>query len=166
MKEKGQSLLEALIALGAAAIVISAIAVAVISSVNNSDYSKYLNLATAYSQQGVEILKQQSVSDWTTFSGYASGALYCFPQGTVLTLASGVSCSPNIGTGNFFVRTAVITQASPSCPANPPVNPTNGTLVSVETSWTDGKCTSPSNVYCHNSTFNTCITDVNRVSAP
>lgn len=167
MKEKGQSLLEALIALGAATIVMSAIAVAVITSVNNSDFSKYLNQATQYSQQGVEVLKQQSLSNWGTFSGYQSGSVYCFPQDvTQFKAPTGVICDPNIGTNNFFIRNAIITKGSTSCPGNPNIVANRGTLVSVSTSWTDGKCPAqnPNNTYCHNATFNTCITDVDRVS--
>lgn len=163
MKEKGQSLLEALIALGAATIVMSAIAVAVITSVSNSDFSKYLNQATQYSQQGVEVLKQQSLSDWGTFSGYASGITYCFPEGDGLDDSNVAPCSANLGTNNFFLRTAVVTQASSDCPGNPDDAAHRGTLVSVATAWSDGKCTNASNHYCHNATFNTCITDVNRV---
>lgn len=163
MKEKGQSLLEALIALGAATIVMSAIAVAVITSVNNSDFSKYLNQATQFSQQGVEVLKQKSLSDWGTFSGYQSNLTYCFPDGATLTTPSGANCTPNIGTNNFFVRTVIITKSSTDCPGNPDDAAHRGTLVSVSTAWSDGKCTNSSNTYCHNAMFNTCITDVDRV---
>jgi len=166
MKEKGQSILEALVALGAATIVMSAIAIAIIASVNNSDFSKYQNQATQYSQQGIEILKQQSVSAWPTFSGYASGLVYCFPLGTTLINPLGVSCSPNIGTNNFFVRSAVITKSNLDCPGNPNVAANRGTLVSVSTAWSDGKCKDSANPYCHSVVLNSCITDVNRVSSP
>jgi len=164
--QKGQALLEALIALGAATIVMSAIALAVISSVNNSDFSKYQNQATQYSQQGIEILKQQSVSAWPTFSGYTSGSTYCFPSGATLTLSVGVNCSPNIGTNDFFVRSAVITKSSLDCPGNPNDAGHRGTLVSVSTAWSDGKCKDSANLYCHSVVLNSCITDVNRVASP
>ena len=162
MKEKGQSLLEALVALGAATLVMSAIAVAVLTSVNNSDFGKYLNQATQYSQQGIEVLKQKSISDWVTFSGYTSGATYCFPQDPLQFIPpAGANCVPNIGTNNFFVRSAVLTKNSGNC-----AGAIKGTLVSVSTAWTDGKCKNASSIYCHTATFNTCITDVDRVPAP
>lgn len=153
MNQKGQSLIEAVVALGAAVFIISAIAVVVITSVNNSDFSKYQNLATQYSQQGMEILKQQSQSDWSTFSGLSG--TYCLNQGsTTLTNFFGTICAKNIN--NFFVRQVVIDQGSLSC--------NSSTKVSVSVYWSDGKC--PINTYCHDVTLDSCLTNINGVLVP
>lgn len=154
INQKGQSLVEALIALGAAAIIVSAIAVVVITSVNNSDFSKYQNLATQYSQQGMEILKQKSESDWTTFSSFSGN--YCLAQDSTTLVAAGSGCSANIN--NFFVREVTITQNSSSCSGNARVN--------ISVSWADGRCTSSSNPYCHSVDLDSCLANINTKVAP
>lgn len=155
INQKGQSLIEAVVALGAAVLIISAIAVVVITAVNNADFSKYQNLATQYSQQGMEILKQQSQSDWQGFSvNYPSGT-YCLNQSsTTLTNLFGTICPKNIN--NFFVRQVVINQGSVGCNSN--------TKVSVSVYWADGKC--PVNTYCHDVTLDSCLANINNAPAP
>lgn len=153
--ELGQSLIEAVIALGAAAIIVSAIAVAVVTSVNNSDFSKYQNLATQYAQQGIEILKERSESSWQNFSTLSG--TYCLSQSSsTLAPALGGTCTTNIN--NFFVRKVVITQNSGSCSGN--------AKVTVNVSWSDGKCTSSSNIYCHSVELNSCLADINSATTP
>lgn len=158
MNQKGQSLIEALIALGAAAIIVSAIAIVVITSVNNSDFSKYQNLATQYSQQGMEILKQKSESDWQSFSSFgASGSVtYCLNQDSTTLNPSGSGCTVNIN--NFFIRKVVIAQNDASCSGN--------ARVTVSVSWKDGKCTSSGNIYCHSVDLNSCLANINGVQVP
>lgn len=155
INQKGQTLIEALIALGAAAMIISAIAVVVITSVSNSIYSKNQNLATHYAQQGIDIMRQQSESDWLSF--LAKGGTFCLSKGTNSLGSPVTACStPNID--NFFVREIVITQANPSCGGS--------AKVVVDVSWNDGKCTSASNLYCHSVTLDTCLANINSVLAP
>lgn len=151
---KGQSLIEALIALSAAVAVISAIAIAVIASINNADFSKNQNLAAQYAQQGMEILKQQSGSDWTTFSGYSG--TYCLAENSTTLTPQGVACTLNIST--TFVRQVSISQANSNC--------SGGAQVVVSVAWADGKCTSNLNPYCHNVTLNSCLANVDAKSAP
>lgn len=155
INSKGQGLIEALIALGAAAIIVSAIAVVVITSVSNSTFSKNQNLATQYAQQGIDILRSQSASDWTSFAT-RSGA-FCLNGGTNNLGQSVTSCSlPNVD--NFFVREVTITQLSANC--------SGSARVSVDVSWGDGKCTSSSNPYCHSVLLDSCLANINSVSAP
>src|ERR1035437_663569 len=142
MNKKGQGLVEALIALGAAVIIISAITVAVITAVNNSDYSKSQNLATGYAQQGMEIVKQDSQLDWVSLQASISAStVWCLPQGSTdfSPAAGGLSpCSINVTGG--YVRQLNFTQNASSC---------NGqTQVEVVIEWTDGKCSSALD-YCH-----------------
>ena len=175
INEKGQSLVEALIALGVATIVVSAMAVASITAVNNSDFSKYQNLATDYAQQGIEILRQQSQTNWNAFKSQAPvspGSSYCLDQGssTLVPLASRpAGCGKNISGQNgagFFVRqvmlmTTTVVYATQSY-ANSACN--NGTVqATVSVAWTDGKCSS-STAYCHNVTLESCFTNHNNVS--
>lgn len=152
---KGQTLIEALIALGAAVVIISSIAVVVITSVNSSDFSKNQNLATQYAQQGIDIIRSQSESNWTSFQTKAG--TFCLGKGITDLGTPVTNCAaPNID--NFFVREVVITQASASCGGN--------AKVVVDVSWTSGKCTSTSNLYCHSVSLDTCLANINSLLAP
>lgn len=162
MTEKGQTLIETLVALGAAVLVLSAIAVAVISALNNTQYTKNQNQATQYAQQGIEVMRQISQSSWGTFSAY-NARRYCLAQGDTApcilgsstgscSLSSATSCGQNYG---IFVREVDIAQGSDVSCSNESIG------VTVIVSWSDGKCTDPSNVYCHNVKLNSCLSNLN-----
>lgn len=155
LNEKGQSLVEALVALAAAAVIVSAIAIAVITSVNNSDFSRNQNTATQYAQEGIEILRNLSQTNWANFSTFSG--TYCLAQdSTTLTIPSGASCTQNVATN--YVRQVVITQGSGSCSGN--------TKVAVTVSWSDGKCTSSSNPFCHTVVLDSCLANINSTTLP
>ena len=157
--QKGQSLIEALIALGTAVLIISAIAIAVITSVNNTDFSKNQNLATQYAQQGMELVRNKSEFDWPGFSTYSGS--YCLSQNSTNLVPAGLGCSLNINDSNsnpFFVRQIDISQNDAIC--------TGSTSVSVKVSWTDGKCTSASNIYCHTVKLDSCLANLHSVPTP
>lgn len=154
--QKGQSIIEALIALGVAVLIVSSITVAVITSVNNSDYSKNQNLATQYAQQGMEILRQQAQSNWSNFSNYQGTS--CLNEGSsTLTAPGSTGCGQNIS--NFFVRQVNIVQNSGSCSSI-------AAKVTVSVSWTDGKCTSSGNAYCHQVSLDSCMASLNSAPTP
>ncbi len=156
ISQKGQSLVEALVALGAAVIIVSAMAIVIVTAVNNSDFSKYQNQATQYAQQGIELLKEKSQSNWSTFSAYQGG--YCLSENsTTLTPSSGCNSIPNIS--NFFIRSVTINQNHPTC------NRIAARVV-VNVSWKDGKCTSSSNPYCHIVSLESCLANINSTFAP
>lgn len=162
MNQKGQSLVEAVVALAVAIIVVSAMAVAAITALNNADFSKYQNLATQYAQQGIEIVRQQSQTDWNNFSSNQLGS-WCLAQNSINldSLPTGMTvCAPNIklqqtNTNSFFVRQVTIAQTGPAdlgC---------HGTVkATVSVSWTDGKCSSATD-YCHNVILNSCFANLN-----
>lgn len=155
MNQRGQTLIEAVIALGIASIIISALAVVVITSISNSTFSKNQNLATHYAQQGIDILRGQSSSDWVSFQ--AKAGVFCLNGGTTDLGSPVTGCTtPNVD--NFFVRKVTITQASASCQGS--------AKVAVDVSWNDGKCTSASNLYCHSVLLDSCLANINSVSAP
>lgn len=168
IKEKGQTLIEALVALGAAVLVLSAITVAVISALNNTQYTKNQNLATQYAQQGIEIMRQINQSSWETFSSY-NARRYCLAQGDTFpcplgsatgscSQSSQTSCGQNYG---IFVREVDIAQGSEASCSDESIG------VTVIVSWSDGKCTDPGNVYCHNVKLNSCLSNLNsNVVAP
>ena len=150
--QKGQILIEAILALVVAVVIISAISGAAITSVNNSNYSRDQNLATDYARQGIEVLKQQSETNWTTFSSKANGS-YCLSSNNILT--SGSTCPPNVGSNNYFVRQVQIIKDSLRCGGVSGV-----TEVSITVSWADGKCASSSTTYCHQVSLNSCLANI------
>ena len=158
LNNKGQTLIEALIALGVSVVIVGAIALSIISGINNATFSKNQNLATAYAQEGMDIVHQQSESDWETFKNIASGT-YCLDQNAT-SLDSGSDCisviTPNIS--SFFLRKVKIDPAGSGC--------SSGEKVSVIVAWSDGKCTGPGNSLCHNITLDSCITQINSVTGP
>ena len=176
INQKGQSLVEALIALGVASIVVSAMAVAAITAVNNSDFSKLQSLATNYAQQGIEIVRQQSQTNWTTFDDLAGAwdnpSSYCLAQKTPPSFDKpGVLCdlsAPNIEDQNgklFFVRVVSLRHIKFNILYTTPsiVHPgcsVSGSIDAITTvSWTDGKCSGGS--LCHDVTLESCFVDIN-----
>lgn len=150
----GQGLIEALVALGAAVIVISTIAIAVVTAVNNSDFSKNQNLAKTYAEQGLESIRTQAREDWNSFFNLPVGN-YCLAEEEKEIAGGPVpSCNKNIS--NLFVRSVNI--SSLGCSAQ-------GRKASVSVSWTDGKC-SGTNDYCHEALLETCLNNINSVPAP
>lgn len=148
--KKGQSLIEALVALGAAVVVVSAITITVMSSLNNVEFSRDQNLATQYAQQGIEFMRQVSQSNWTLFSSYAASR-YCLAQNasaiTPINPATN-TCGQNYGN---FIREIDIEQNSNSCSGN--------VKVTVNVSWSDGKCTDVNNKFCHNVILHSCLSN-------
>lgn len=163
---KGQTLIEVLVALGTGIVVISAIAIAVITSINNLSFGRNQNLATQYAQEGMEIVRRVR----NTNSSFGTlGGEYCLPQGSN-TLSSVVgNCSsptdcapPNIS--NYFIRRVCITQGDSSC--NQQGGPTNQTTKArVEVFWSDGKCTAV-NPYCHSSSLASCFVNDSAIKSP
>ena len=154
--QRGQSLIEALIALGSAVIIVAAITIAVITSVNNTDFSKNQNLATQYAQQGMELLRHKSEADWALFATLSGD--YCLDEGKTTLVNAGFGCTPNIKNANsvlYFVRSVNISQNNAVC--------RGGASVSVSVSWNDGKCTNQTNKYCHSTKLDSCLTNINSV---
>jgi len=169
MNQKGQGLVEALIALGAAVVIISAITVAVITSVHNSDFAKYQNLATNYAQQGLAIVKQQSLLDWNNTATY-SGTLCLFQGATTLPPLRSTTNPPcGINAGNMFIRQVDIEnniRPGPVCNGSNPSSCCNNftspcCIVGTAVDCTNGKC-SASSPFCHNVKLDSCLQDIYR----
>ena len=165
MTQKGQGLIEAIIALSAGVLVISALAIVVISAVGNSDYTRIQNQATAYAQEQLESLKDKAKTDWGSFN--AMDGIYCINvQGN---LYSSTSDCRTVDAGGIYVRQVDITHSSSSlaaCGYDPP-GPTlpTGTLIEVTVSWNDGRCQS-ANDFCHEVKLNSCSERINVIPTP
>lgn len=168
--EKGQTLIEVLVAFAVALIVVSAVTKVILSSLSTSIFTKNQNLAKQYSQQGIEVVRSMRDTSYASYKvlGNVSGITYCLaktcpllttnPADTSCGPLSGATCGPNID--STFVRQVVITTAAGNCN-----NGTAVTKVSVSTSWSDGACPQ-SNPYCHTEVQNSCLSDVNVLPTP
>jgi type II secretory pathway component PulK len=157
MNERGQGLVEALIALGAAVVIISAITIAVVTSVHNSDFSSYQSLASNYAQQGMEIVQQQSQLDWNDTATYSGTGIWCLPERTTdfYSHITDSNCSlNNVNIQNKFLRLVEFKTVS-SCGTN--------IQAEVTVKWADSNCSINSgNAYCHQVVLDSCIADINR----
>lgn len=155
MKEKGQTLVEALIALGVAVTIISAIVVAVVSSLSNAQFTKNQNLANHYASEGMEIVRGLRNASWPAFLSLSS-TYYCLAENSkALTLKGVTGCNQNVG---IFVREVNIEHNSPSCVGT--------SRVSVYVSWSDGRCANSENAFCHKVDLISCMGNSYAVPTP
>lgn len=154
-KNKGQTLIEVLIALSIAVAIISAITSVVISALNNSSFSKNQNMARSYAQQTMEKIRGQVQSNYSKFVATNSALSYCVDSDGNMTPNTS-NCNA-IKTG-IFIREVNFVLPSPDCQ--------NYLEAKVLVSWSDSKCTDTLNLYCHNVTISTCFTDINSVPSP
>lgn len=151
-REKGQSILEVMIALAAASIVISAVVAAVVSALSNESFSIKHNQATQIAQEGLDSMRNISQSDWDYFASYGASA-YCFGDDEILIERTVSICPENVGS---FIREILVEQNTciPSEPTPPPVNDVK---ISAVVRWADGKCTgSGLDQWCHKVTLTSC----------
>ncbi len=157
---KGQGLIEVLVAMGIAATIIAAMTVAVTSSLSNAQFSQNQTLATQFSQEGIDVMRNIRNINYSYFSTLSGS--YCLNQGvtTGSLPPEGAGCGRNIN--NTFQRKVTVEQNSSSCPVPSAVAPavTNITKVVVIVAWQDGKCTSAANPFCHQAQLTSCFSDL------
>lgn len=154
-KQKGQTLVEALVALGIAVTIVSAIVVVVLSSLSNSQFSKEQNLANHYAQEGMEVVRRIRNQSWDNFLSLNS-TYYCLSSGSITLSQKDLNgCGQNIG---VFVREVEIQHDAPSC--------NEASEVNVIVSWSDGKCTDANDTFCHKVSLVSCFANNNSISAP
>jgi Tfp pilus assembly protein PilV len=164
MSEKGQSLIEVMVALGVSVIIITAIVMAVVLAVINTRVAKTQNLAAYYARQGMEVLRQVSRSDWTTFKGHTRGP-YCLAKGETVLEEKDADCVTD--PTNNFRREVWIQQGDENhtdceIAASPG---TYGIKVSVIVSWNDNKCQNQT-IFCHQVKLDSCLQNINVVPTP
>lgn len=164
--QKGQTLLEVLLAFGVSLLVLGATIFGITVSLSNTQYTKNQNLANSYAQEGMAVVRQIRDSDWTTFSQYAAAAntAYCLGQDPVelkkLTLPN-QNClgqSPVPAVGGIFSREVKFEHNSSSCDAI-------GSKVVVKVSWADSKCPVGTPL-CHKVELITCFANIDQKPTP
>ncbi|MEK7518262.1 MAG: hypothetical protein AAB583_07000 [Patescibacteria group bacterium] len=157
MKEQtGQTLLEILLALGASVMILSAIAVIVVSSLNSTRFTKNQNLANQYAQEGIEIVRR--TRDSGGWAGFPAGT-YCLSSGSTSLPASSVPPCATANVGIFIRQIDIIASDCPGAGGGP-----SGSRVKSKVSWIDGKC--PDNDYCHKVELISCFYNINQKPAP
>lgn len=165
-RQAGQTLIEVLIGLTAAALVMTAIATATLSSLSNSDFIRNQNLATNYAQQGMEIIKNFHKINYGNFSQL--DGTYCFADtcneidvnntGSSCGKIS-INCSPVLNVNSHFNRTIVVHTNDSESAKCADAGITTNVKVDVIVAWNDQKCTDRNNLYCHNVTVSSCFSD-------
>jgi len=145
--ERGETLVEVLVALGIITVVASALVGVVVTSMGNTRFSKDQNQATQYAQEGMEIVRQKRDDGYVAFRNIATGT-YCLDGGS--TILDPDCTAANVGS---YLRKVTITQDG--CD-------TDVANVTVTVSWQDSKCPA-ANAFCHTSRLESCLSSVNPV---
>ncbi len=153
-RERGQTLLEVLVALSAAVIILTAIIGAVTYSLNSSQFSTDQYLASQYAQQGLEVVRRLRDSGWDSFIGLNS-TNYCLDKGSSTLRVMAGSCGQNV---DLFVRAVTLHHNDAQC--------SDVSRVIVSVSWADGKCKDPTNPYCHKTDLVSCLSNYNFIPTP
>lgn len=151
---QGQSLLEVVVAMGAAVLILTAVVGAVTNALNSTNFSTDQYMASQYAQQGMEVVRRIRDAGWDNFLAL-NNVSYCLDQNSSTLTPRVGSCGQNVGT---YMREVTLTHNSPQC--------SNVSEVMVTVSWTDGKCRDTSNPYCHNTKLVSCFSDYNFLPTP
>lgn len=152
-KSSGQTLLEALIALGALVVILTAVSVSVLVSLNNSSFIKAQNQANKLTQQGIEYIREQ-ISSNDQFAIYSAlTGTKCFNDVEAVPVISTTNCN---NTANIGVFIREVTFTSGDCNIGGGSEFADGINSKVVVYWTSGKCSS-SNIFCHKQEVESCF---------
>ncbi len=160
-RQAGQTLLEVMLALSIAILIVSAIVVSIINSLNNEQFGVSQNQATQLAQEGVDLFRNLSQSDWATFTSYGrldttDAISWCLPEVNPTPYSRpGLPAGCGLNPGNRFVREITIE-------LNMCITPTPGANISGRVTstvkWADGKCTGTGDAqYCHKTEVVSCM---------
>lgn len=142
--QKGQTIVEATIALASILLALTAISVAVMTSLSNSSFIKNQTLASKYAQQGMEQMRYLRNIDPVSFEARES-QIYCMNLDN--SLDAGRCSGINISTE--FKREAEVQQESSDC--------STGTKIIVTVYWQSSKCDPEGDRFCHKSQLVSCF---------
>lgn len=178
--QKGETLVEAIIALAVAVAIATGIVIAVITALSGATSNQASNFALNYAQEGSDLVKDQASNNFTAFHALPDTNYYCFDAEATTLIADSndpdynydpTKCpdsSTNIsGQDTNYLRKIYINQSGcdsrkGSCSQ---VCASGTVFVASIVSWSDAKCksTSPN---CHKVEIDSCLTDVNKIPTP
>lgn len=181
-KEIGSTLIEAILAIAIVTIVLSAVVVAVVSSVNNSQSSTDRSFALDYAEEGLDYLRDLKGEDFAGFTTTynlktpLSSNYYCLSDddGAVPDSDLSVCATSGPGTGNVaegkYLRKVFIHYNPPPAASPGGRDPLNnikcagsGIFASSIVYWTDSKC--KDGTYCRSVELNTCFYNTSALSS-
>lgn len=153
--QKGQTLIESLVALAVIITILSAIIIVITVSLYNSQFVRDQNIANKYSQETMEFIRGEQASNISKFSGY-SGSGYCINGTNIVNTA--VCGGANIGNMHQEIEFRKIDAENKCDAAASTASGAELTRVIVTTSWNSSKCGSdPANRFCHSSKVESCL---------
>lgn len=156
---RGQTLIEALVALTSVILTLTAISIAVTTSVSNSTFVKNQTTAARYAQEGMEYMRYLRNTDPANF--FALSGIQCFNSDGSFNPHS--ACT-SINIANAYKREATFTQGSASCGTSPEGSSNNGTKVAVAVYFTSNKCPPVAGqTLCHKSELVSCFSKTSSV---
>lgn len=168
-RQKGQSIIEALVALMTILLIMTAIAIVIVNGLYNSQFVKNQNEANKYAQQGMEFVRNIQRNDLQTFANYYGGTsddptdpddtnipdgplpLLCIvPTGTTLVADTNPeTCSETgVNLAGVYNRTVSFSLPGEDCQVNE-------IKVTVTVKWSSSKC--GQNTFCHQSQLQSCM---------
>lgn len=175
INNRGQTLLEALIALAIIVVIMSGTTVAVVSSLNNASFVKSQNQVNKIAQQGMEYIRDQIANNsqfvtYTTSSPSYGNSLRCLgPNYDMAVVVSNPATpqnfcyGPRMIDGKYLRTVAFSTSRCTSATADF----TDGVKATVTVYWTDNKCpTGSNNNYCHSQEITSCFINPSKTVVP
>lgn len=174
MKEqKGQTLLEILLAFGVSVMVLSAVILGVTTSLSNTQYTKNQGLANSYAQEGMAVVRKIRDAGWNDFKNLKDfllmNTVYCLDQNSTILRdpSPALNCGQNVG---IFSREVKFdhNKSSNGCCSDNSLNCSTGTAGSKTTitvSWSDSKCP-VGNSRCHKAELITCFSSIDLKPTP
>lgn len=164
---KGQTIVEVVVALAAGIVVLSALTLMMLSSLNNASEGSSRTIAIQYAQDGLETLRNFKDNNWSRLVVLSNNSTnsYCMASTcTYVTTTVGSKCGPVVSTcglniDNSFSRKVDLKPDDPKCIPQNPIAGKNYIRAIMTVSYGDGKCTSSSNPYCHNVQVESCFTN-------
>lgn len=154
----GQTLLEAVIALSILVIILGAVSVVVLTSLNNSSYIKQQNQANKLAQQGIEYIRDQIDNSgnnrFQTYDSYALNQVNCLIDISQPNPLITRPCQPGEYIQGTFKRE--VTFIPGYCGTGNAFS--NGITATVNVYWTNGTC-SVGNQFCHKQQVSSCFLD-------
>lgn len=165
--QKGQTLIEALLALTIVIVIITAVVISVIYSVSNSVKNKSETVALDFAQESMNILKDAKSADYSTFTTtYPSVGWKCFPQDA--DAPDTTDCTDNniVDEDNNFkaLRKVYIDPTGKGTDGVTQKCNANVYFVASVVYWTDGSCKAVS-PNCHKIEIDSCFTNTSNLPA-
>ena len=154
--QKGQTIIEAIVALMTILIILTAISIVIVNGLYNSRFIKNQNEANKYAQQGIEFVRNMQKNDLEQFGELVLDDLGEVPEFSTFcideennTLTSD-NCVPNTANlAGTYNRTVSFSPPGSKCHDSE-------IITSVSVKWSSSKCPE-SNRYCHMSQLESCL---------